>query len=46
MPFQKPTRLADGLGQGSVLFLMKFAPESGSPASMVSMDFGYIVVDD
>ena len=44
MPFQKPTRLADGLGHGSVLFMMKFAPKSGSPASMVSMDLGYIVV--
>jgi hypothetical protein len=43
MPFQKPTRLAVGLGHGSVLFLMKFAPESGSPASIVSMDLGHIV---
>jgi hypothetical protein len=35
LPFQTPTRLADGLGPGSALSLSEYAPNIGSPASIL-----------
>jgi hypothetical protein len=41
LPFQMPTRLAAGLGLGSALSIEDYAPYSGSPVSILRMDFGY-----
>jgi hypothetical protein len=51
LPFQTPTRLADGLGPGSALFPAtagKYAPNIGSPASILTtlmgMDLGCYMI--